>query len=62
MSVVTMLMVGGWSTTISLVGICALKESGKLNQIRRRLALWLDASLTEDRNRAKNLPGALPSA
>ena len=48
MSVVTILMIGGWAATFSLVGTCALNEAGKLNRIRRRLALWLDASLADE--------------
>jgi len=57
MSVVMMLMIGGWAATFSLVGICALNESGKLHRIRRRLALWLDASLAEEaRVSARPLP------
>jgi len=57
MSVVTMLMIAGWAATFSFVGISALHESGKLNRIRRRLALWLDASLAEEtRISAKRLP------
>ncbi|MFZ3339625.1 MAG: hypothetical protein WA609_01610 [Terriglobales bacterium] len=44
MSLVIMLMIGGWVTTLSMVGICALNESGKLRTIRRRLALWLLAN------------------
>jgi hypothetical protein len=41
MSVVVMLMIGGWIATLSMVVVCALHESGKLLKIRRRIALWL---------------------
>ena len=41
MSVVVMLMMGGWIATLSMVGVCALHESGRLFKLRRRIALWL---------------------
>jgi hypothetical protein len=41
---VSVLMVGAWVVTLSMIGVCALNESGKLLKIRRHLALWLDAS------------------
>jgi len=57
MSVITMLIIGGWAATLSFIGICALNEAGKLQRFRRRLALWLDASLTEgNRAGARHLP------
>jgi hypothetical protein len=46
MSIVVMLMIFGWSASIAMIGFYALKESGKLLEIRRRLALWLDNTLT----------------
>ncbi len=45
MSFVMMLMIGGWVATLSMVGVCALKESGKLLLIRKRTALWLYSSV-----------------
>ena len=48
MSFVMMLMIGGWVATLSMVGTCALDESGKLLQIRRRAALWLYSSTAAD--------------
>jgi len=45
MSVVVMLMIFGWSTFFAMIAFYALKESGKLLKIRRRMALWLDNSL-----------------
>jgi hypothetical protein len=57
MSVVVMLMIGGWTTTICMFAFCALKESGKLLRIRRRMALWLDASVAAQRARADNFAG-----
>ncbi|MGA7684166.1 MAG: hypothetical protein WCC32_00860 [Terriglobales bacterium] len=45
MSIITMLIIGGWSATLSMIAVCALKESGKLRQIRRHAALWIDSSL-----------------
>jgi len=41
MSTVVMLMIFGWSTTLGMIGFCALNESGKLLRIRRQIALWL---------------------
>ena len=41
MSIVVMLMIGGWIATLSMVGVCALHESGQWLKIRRRIALWL---------------------
>jgi len=41
MSIVVMLMIGGWISTLAMIGFCALKESGQLLQIRRRMAHWL---------------------
>jgi hypothetical protein len=45
MSIIVMLMIGGWSATLSMIAVCALNESGKLRQIRRHTALWIDSSL-----------------
>ena len=44
MSLVVKLMIGGWTTTLLMIGVCALNESGKLNNLRRRIALWLEPS------------------
>lgn len=41
MSLVLILMIGGWSATVLMIGVCALNEAGKLRTIRRRVALWL---------------------
>ena len=54
MSVVVMLMIGGWTTTLCMFAFCALKESGKLLKIRRTMALWLDASVAAPRTQAEN--------
>jgi hypothetical protein len=42
MSLVVKLMIGGWTTTLAMFGFYALSESGKLLQIRKRIALWLE--------------------
>ena len=56
MSVVVMLMIGGWITTLSMVGVCALHDSSKLLKIRRRVALWLlETSTTQARIREEEL-------
>lgn len=44
MSVFAMLMIGGWSAAIAMFGFCALKESGKLLEIHKRIGLWLETS------------------
>ncbi|MGO9405426.1 MAG: hypothetical protein ACLPVW_18365 [Terriglobales bacterium] len=49
MSVVVLLMIGGWVATLSMIGFCALKESGKLPSIHRRIGLWLEASAPQFR-------------
>jgi hypothetical protein len=41
MSLVVILMIGGWSATVLMIGVCALNEAGKLRTIRRCVALWL---------------------
>jgi hypothetical protein len=45
MSIIVMLIIGGWSATLSMIAVCALNESGKLHKIRRHAALWIDSSL-----------------
>ena len=42
MSIVVMLMIGGWVTTFAMYGFFALDESGKLLEIREHVALWLE--------------------
>jgi hypothetical protein len=44
MSLIQMLIIGGWSSAGALIGFCALKESGTLLKIRVRLAEWLLSS------------------
>ncbi len=53
MSFVVMLMIGGWIGTLSMVGVCALHESGKLLKIRRRIAWWLLETSTAPVRRAE---------
>ena len=45
MSIVVMLMIFGWSALFAMIAFYAMKESGKLLKIRRRMALWLDDTL-----------------
>ena len=45
MSFFLTLMACGWITTVAMFGFCALNESGKLNKIRERIALWLGTSV-----------------
>jgi len=42
MSLVAKLMIGGWITTLTMIGFCALNESGKLHKIGKRIRLWLE--------------------
>jgi hypothetical protein len=44
MSLFVKLMIGGWTTAFAMFGLCALKESGKLLEIHKRIGLWLEAS------------------
>jgi hypothetical protein len=41
MSFVLKLMIGGWATTLAMIGVCALNESGKLFNLRKRIASWI---------------------
>jgi hypothetical protein len=44
MSLVVKLMIGGWATTLVMIGVCALNQSGKLFKIRKHVASWLEPS------------------
>jgi len=44
MSLIQLLIIGGWSSTGALIGFYALKESGTLLKMRVRLAEWLLSS------------------
>ena len=44
MFLVGKLMIFGWTTWLALFGFFALRESGKLLQIKKRVALWLENS------------------
>ncbi|MGA7560751.1 MAG: hypothetical protein WCF61_14150 [Terriglobales bacterium] len=44
MSLFVKLMIGGWSTAFAMFGLYALKESGKLLEIHKRIGLWLETS------------------
>jgi hypothetical protein len=46
MSPFVKLMIGSWSSAIALIGYFALKESGVLLQICRRVVLWLETEHT----------------
>jgi hypothetical protein len=41
MSIIVKLMIGGWATTLAMIGYCALNESGKLFNLRNRIASLL---------------------
>jgi len=44
MSLVVKLMIGGWATTLAMIGCCALNQSGRLFNLRKRIALMLEPS------------------
>jgi hypothetical protein len=44
MSQIVMLIIAGWIATIAMIGFFALSESGKLQEIRKRIALWREIS------------------
>jgi hypothetical protein len=44
MSNFVMLMIGGWTSAMAIIGLFALVESGSLLQIRKRMAAWLETS------------------
>jgi len=48
MSFVVKLMILGWASTLGMIAVCALNESGKLFSIRKRIAAWLEPSPSED--------------
>ncbi|MGO9403870.1 MAG: hypothetical protein ACLPVW_10430 [Terriglobales bacterium] len=49
MSIVVKLIIGGWATTFAMFGLLALNESGKLREIRERMALWLETAASRIR-------------
>jgi hypothetical protein len=48
MSRFLMLMIGGWASTFAMVGFYALSESGKLLEIRKHIASWLETDHTPE--------------
>jgi len=44
MSIIVKLMIGGWATTVAMIGCCALNESGRLFNLRKRIASLLEPS------------------
>lgn len=42
MSLVAELLIFGWTTTLTMIGLCALSESGELLRIHRRIGRWLE--------------------
>ncbi|HTS56049.1 MAG TPA: hypothetical protein VMH03_00790 [Terriglobales bacterium] len=55
MSFVSKLMIGGWITTLAMIGVCALNESGKLLEIGRRMVSWLETSSLVGRTSSESL-------
>lgn len=62
MFLVNVLMVGGWAVTLSIIGLGALSESGRMLRIRRRLALWLDASAVAGARAQRNTVRGMANA
>jgi hypothetical protein len=53
-----MLMIGGWTSAIAVIGFFALAESGKLLEIHRRTGFWLEkdsVSRASAQNERENL-------
>jgi len=46
MSLFVKLMIASWTIAIAMVGCCALRQSGKLLKIRKRMASWRETSAT----------------
>jgi hypothetical protein len=44
MSLVVKLMIFGWATTLAMIGVCALNQSGKLFNLRKGIASWVESS------------------
>jgi hypothetical protein len=44
MSLMVMIIVVCWAVGFAMIGCCALKESGKLEEIRERVASWRKTS------------------
>jgi len=42
MSLVTVVMIAGWTGSAAVIAFFALKESGKLLNLRDRVASWLE--------------------
>jgi len=40
-SLVLKLMIAGWVATLAMIAVCALNESGKLFNLRKRIAWWV---------------------
>jgi len=60
MSIVVKLMIGGWVTTLAMIGVCALNESGKLLNLRKRIASWVRPSdLCHARTEESEYPGTV---
>jgi len=48
MSLMWELIIGGWSATFAMIGFYALQESGRLLDLRRRIARWLEPSASPE--------------
>jgi hypothetical protein len=44
MSLMVMIIIVCWVVAFAMIGCCALKESGKLGEVRERVAAWRKAS------------------
>jgi len=60
MSIVVKLIIGGWATTAAMIGVCALNESGKLLNLRKRISSWVRPSdLSHARTEESEYPGTV---
>ena len=62
MSIVNEVIIGGWTSAIAMIGVCALNESGKLLRIRKLVAFWLETAADSVRPPAESLQGERESA
>jgi hypothetical protein len=55
MSVFDWLMIGGWTAAFAMFGFCALKESGQLLVIHKRIGVWLENSAAQFKEDIKSM-------
>jgi len=59
MSFVVKLMIAGWTSTLGMIAVCALHDSGRLFSVRKRIASSLEVWRVEKvRVKEGKVPGA----